>query len=137
MATGWRAAPAVVVALLFALPSCSDNAGGPVGPQGVVGNYSLETVDGSPLPYAVPQPPGAEVLAGSVSLQVGSTYDLFLDYRDKVDTTTYEEEGNWGLFAGDSIFFRPTGPFPVYRGRIANGVISVVTADGLQLRFAR
>jgi hypothetical protein len=118
------------------LAACGDD-GGPVAPSDVAGEYALQTVNESPLPFEVQQPPGAEILAGGVSLRSGSRYDLLLDYRDKVGSSSYEESGTWGMFAGDSIVFRPEGSVPLYRGRVAGGVLTTLTPDGLSLRFGR
>lgn len=119
------------------LAACGDDGSGPAGPSDLLGQYTLQTVNGEPLPFEVQQPPGAEILLGAVTLELGPTYELFLDYRDKVGTSTYDETGTWGLFAEDSIFFRPDGTTPLYRGRLAGGILTTVTTDGLILRYGR
>ncbi len=132
-----RALACAAIALTWgALAACGDD-GGPTGPSNVLGQYALQTVNGDPLPFEVREPPGAEILLGGVELRQGSDYELVLEYRDKVGTSTYEESGAWSLFATDSIFFRPDGATPAYRGRLASGVLTAVAPDGLLLRFAR
>jgi len=118
------------------LAGCGDD-GGPAAPSDLFGQYTLQTVNGESLPFEVQQPTGSEILLGSVTLKLGSAYDLLLEYRDKVGTSTYDESGAWSLFAADSIFFGPGGEAATYRGRLAGGVLTTVTPDGLILRFAR
>jgi len=129
-------APVAIALAMGAVVACGDD-GGPTVPSDVLGQYALQTVNGETLPFEVQQPPGAEILVGAVTLQAGADYELFLDYRDKVGTSTFAESGSWGVFADDSVFFRPDGASASYRGRLAGGVLTTVTPDGLILRFAR
>lgn len=119
------------------LAACGDDSGPAVVGSNLFGQYVLQTIDGEPLPYEVQQPAGSEILSGAVTLQLESAYESFLEYRDKIGTSTYDESGSWGIFAGDSLFFQPSGTVPVYRGRVTGGVMTVLTPNGLILRYAR
>jgi len=118
--------------------ACSDDNNGPTGPADVVGNYTLTTVNGLPLPYTVSQALGTVIRQGQMSLQLGDAYDLVLEVSDKNGDDTYLEPGSWGVFSVDSIFFVPEPQeSTAYRGTVGNGILRAVTPDGLALQFQK
>ena len=90
-----------------ALAACCDDGGNPTGPANLVGNYTLRTVNGASLPYAVGGAQESVSLQGQMSLLIGNDCDLVLEVRDKNGDATYLEAGFWGTFSIDSIFFVP------------------------------
>lgn len=120
------------------LTACSDDDNGPTGPANVVGNYTLTSVNGLPLPYTVSQALGTVIRQGQMSLQLGDAYDLVLEVSDKNGDDTYLEPGSWGRFDVDSIFFVPERQgSTTYRGTVGNGILRAVTPDGLALQFQK
>ncbi|MBK5096988.1 MAG: hypothetical protein JJE01_04330 [Gemmatimonadetes bacterium] len=135
-----RIRPALLTGLcvLAVLTACSDDNNGPTGPADTVGNYTLTTVNGLPLPYTVSQALGTIIRQGQMSILLGNTYDMVLEVSDKNGDDTYLETGSWGTFSIDSISFVPERQgSPAYRGTVGNGVLRAVTPDGLALQFQK
>jgi hypothetical protein len=118
--------------------ACSDDDDGPVAPANVVGDYTLRTINGAPLPYTVGGSQSMIVSQGQMSLALGNEYDLILGVSDKNGEDTYLEGGVWGTFSLDSIFFVPdTQGAGGYRGTVGNGILRATTPDGLELQFQK
>lgn len=138
-----RIQPGLLTALLClagigGLTACSDDSNGPTGPSNLVGDYTLRTVNGEPLPHSVGGGQATSVLQGQMSLKLGKDYDLVLDVSDKNGDDIYIEAGSWGTFSLDSIFFVPDAQaVDAYRGTVGNGILRATTPDGLALQFQK
>ena len=69
-----------LVSCVAAFAACGD---GPTSSWTVPGVYDLETVNGAPLPFVVPQADGSsiEITAGQLTVNNGGTFSDRLDYR--------------------------------------------------------
>lgn len=100
-----RAATALVLALLT-LSACAGEVVAPPLVVAVEGSYTLRTIDGAPLPYAIHDASGAatgiEVTAGSLTLDPAGTLSVLSTFRTTTGTrtTTVPCSGTWRR-AGD------------------------------------
>ena len=113
-----------VVAILLAavmgltLAACSDTAAS-TGADAAVGVYSLQTIDGRPLPVIVDQQGNdmAEVAQGTVTLAADRSFSdvtlLRITASEVVSTETDSANGTWTL-SGRTVGFTPSdmsGPY--------------------------
>jgi hypothetical protein len=103
--------------------ACGGGDDGPTGATSHVGNYSLVSVDGDPVPSTLVQGPNylLEVTQGSGSINGDNTYSTSLTFRENDHGTvttvtlpsngTYTRTGNAFIFTDSDDGSRATGVF--------------------------
>ena len=127
----------VLLACVVAVAACGDD--GPTGSWTVPGVYDLETINGAPLPYVVPQADGStvEITSGRLTISTDGTFTDRVDYirthgtqvtpstdtrtgdylfSNRVLTLMYDSGGSADLtFANESLTRNDQGRIFVYR----------------------
>jgi hypothetical protein len=115
-----RTAAKILLAVVmgFSLGACHDTAAS-TGPDAAVGVYTLQTIDGQPLPAIVDQVGNdiAEVTQGSVTLDGDMTFDdvtvLRITQAGVVSNETQAAAGTWTL-SGRTLELNPSDGSGVY-----------------------
>lgn len=107
--------PLLGVLVLLPTLACSDAEG----PDTVAGTYTLQTVDGHPLPAIVS---GAQVISGGVVLRADATFEDRLSVGGEADGAARVEAatGRWSQTAGE-IRFHATSPAQVDYTMVLSG----------------
>lgn len=131
--------PLIFVAMLLA--SCGDSTGpGNTGAAGVTGTYTLQTVNGSQLPYTVVQvgENKFEATAGRVTLNGDRTFSASITFRETengITTTTTESDSGTYTQNGTALNF--TYADGTTDTAALNGNTLTIAAQGIALVFRR
>jgi hypothetical protein len=129
---------AVVVATLAA---CGSDKNTSTGPSDVTGTYTLVSVDGSPLPYAVPNNPEHAIVVQSATLTLGSDHSYTVtgtgtsDGGDSqqvlADAGTYSVGSSSGSASGTPVTFTSTTHSgAIYTATATSTTLSAVAPGG-------
>jgi hypothetical protein len=123
---------------LFAFTACSKDPASPS--TSVVGAYTLQTVNGSGLPFVVQAAgPRIEVVSETLVLNAAGAFDAATVLRTTngttVTTTTDNEAGTYSI-AGTTATFRDSGGAVEATGTIGGGKLTL-TQEGLALVFVK
>jgi hypothetical protein len=110
----WVVRPASALALaavVATLAACGSDKKGVTGPTDVVGTYALASIDGSPLPYTVPNNPDHTIViqSGLVSLNSDNTYSIGgTGTSDGGDPQAVIADAGTFAFSGSTVTFTST-----------------------------
>lgn len=125
----------------LALACGGDKVAGPDA-EGVVGSYSLRTVNGLALPFVVAEAAGdrLEVTSGALSVNADNSYVLTFNLRETVDGSvsndTGTEEGTYRR-TNNTLSFHPNDDSGDWSASYASGGTLTMTYDGVTLSFHR
>ncbi len=122
------------------LPACGDDDS--TGPGSVSGTYTLQTIDGTSLPFVLFQIGNdkIEITAGSVRLNSDNTYSISISLRlTRAGTVTTETDTGAGTYtaSGSTIQFSDSGdgegPFT---GSISGNTLTIID-EGVAFVFTK
>jgi hypothetical protein len=132
---------ALSAAVLLSAAACSDGGTGPSAEANIAGNYTLQTVNGNPLPWRpfVVGNDFVEITSGSGTVNADNTYSLRIDVRTSVDgqitMDPVTEVGTWTR-NGNNVSFRSSDG-SVANGTVTGNQISLTDQDGFVLVFRK
>jgi hypothetical protein len=115
-----RIALALSLGLALGLGACSSDSTAPTG--SVVGTYSLQRINGSPLPYTFPG--GSTITADQMTLNADGTYTDIVQYSGGGATT---EHGQYSATSGDisfSYYDTANARYVSYQGSVSGTVLT-------------
>ncbi|HEY2895937.1 MAG TPA: hypothetical protein VGJ12_02275, partial [Gemmatimonadaceae bacterium] len=102
---------ALTIAVVIATLAACGSAKKVTGPTDVVGTYSLSTVDGSSLPFAVPNNPNHAIVVQSATMTLGADHSYTLSGTGTSDggpsTQVVADAGTYA-FSGSTVTFTST-----------------------------
>jgi hypothetical protein len=125
--------------LAFAsLAGCSKDSS--TGPVSIVGTYSLQSVNGTPLPFiAQASDPKIEILSDLITINAGTAFGrnalVRTTYGTSASTTTSTDAGTY-VVNGTAISFTFNSTNSTSTGTINNGVL-VVAESGYSYAYTR
>jgi hypothetical protein len=119
---------ATLVAVVAILAACSIAKKSVTGPTNVAGTYSLVTVDGSALPYTVPNNPNHTVVIQSATVTLGSDQSYTIGGTGTSDGGSPEQviaDAGTYTFSGSTVTFTSsTYSGLIYAGRATTSTIT-------------
>ncbi len=118
-----------LTAVSVALAACGGGGDDPIGPANVAGTYTLQTVNGSPLPFTTSEDATykAEILSSAITLNGNNTFSWAFTGRSTDNgTPTTNSETFTGTYTINGSSIRMTDSEGYTDATVGNGTITMV-----------